>query len=556
MKGNAKKIIYWLLVATVCMGIPGYIWASPSCEVKVKDAGPPLVVEFIFQETQVGLKSIVVKENENFLFADENFFPGTTAPITYTFAQLSGTTEPYAEVEATDMNGRTTICTYPASEPPQPPQAPQCSVAVDSGPPFTVSFSIVDATEGLQSISVEEEINADVDIPPFTVGTTESVIVTAQKMDEFADFRVTLAVSDMDGNQRTCGYDQQAQQDTQDPQVVLTNEAPGPPTTLEITAQDDQSGIQTITTVEAINAEVQIPAFTAGATSPVIITVSQITALFDFSVRIEVVDRGGNKTPFHYQTAINEFRPEIDLVGQDSQYFFEDDWISQIFSNGKDAGGTRINNFSDFQPEERFDTNAGQASADSCYSTSNRTYPSVLTPTWTEAEYAWEIVLQMQPATDLMLGLHVCVLKTGEDDIWTAGFQSGFYTSPWNQQVFLSRANPRLTALALPGPMAKEGFPAAGFILDTRRHSGLQVAPLNDSLITLQALANESVVIALPSHGGLNALGQTTYSLSQGDRIKVIISIPGDTPVDTRFGKDSANLQYIGKKGTEYTTND
>jgi len=555
MKKNVKKIIYWLLAATVCMGIPAYTWANPSCKVNVKDAGPPLTIEFIFQETQVGLKSIVVKENVNFLFTNERFLPGTTAPITYTFTQLSGTTEPYAEVEATDMNGRTTICTYPASEP--PPQAPQCSRAVDMGPPFTVSFTIVDATEGLQSISVEEEVNADVEIPPFTVGTTEPVIVTAQKRDEFADFRVTLAVSDMDGNQRTCEYDQQAQQDTQDPEVVLTNEDPGPPITLEITAQDDQSGIQTITTVEAINAEVQIPAFTAGTTDPVVITASQITTLFDIRVAIEVVDRSGNETTFRYQTAINQFRPEIDLVGQDSQYFFADDWISQIFANGKDAAGTRINDFSDFQSEgEGFVTNAGQTSPDSCYSTSNRTYLSVLVPTWTEAEHVWEIVLQMQPVTDLMLMLHGCALRTGEDDVWAAGFQSGFYTSPWDQQVFLSRANPRITALALPGPMAKEGFPAAGFNLDTRRHSGLQVAPLEDSLITLQALANESIVIALPYQGGLNALGQTTYALSQGDRIKVIISIPGDTPVDTRFGKDSASVQYIGRKGTEYTTND
>ena len=246
-------------------------------------------------------------------------------------------------------------------------------------------------------------------------------------------------------------------------------------------------------------------------------------------------------------------RPEYDAVGNDSQNFFNDfikEWV--------DTQNPWNENSRFF--EELFTVNNNlnpPLSADVCFDViPDREYLSVLTTPRRRAVYQWTIVLQMQPATDLMLMLHSCALRTGEDDIWAAGFQSGFYTSQWDQQVFLSQANPRITALALPGPMAQEGFPAAGFNLDTRRHSGLQVAPLEDSLITLQALANESIVIALPSQGGLNALGQTTYSLSQGDRIKVIISIPGDTPVDTRFGKDSASLQYIGRKGTEYTTND
>ena len=550
MKNNAKKIIYWLLAAAVCMGIPVHAWADPTCEVKIKDAGPPLIIEFIFQETQVGLKNITVKEVTNFLYDEENFLPGTTSPITYTFTQLNGTTELYAEVEATDMNDRTTTCTYPSTDP------PQCSVTEDDGPPFTVTFTIVDETEGLKSITVKEKVNATVDIPPFTSGTFEPVDVTAQKEndDEFEDFAVTLTVEDMIGNKKDCAYDQQVPQDTQDPQVTLTNEDPGPPIILEITAQDSQSGIETIEAIETINADVQIPAFTVGTTDPVKITASQENAQLDFSVAIEVVDRVGNKTTFRYETTVNQLRPEIDRVGQDDQYLFKDDWVpKQIFSNGRDAGGTRINRFSDF-PSEFFDP-SGQASADSCYSTSNRTYLSVLTPTWSEGEYEWEIVLQMQPATDLMLIMLGCVLITGEDDVWSAAYQTGFYTTPWNQPVFLNAANLSLTAIALPGPMASDEFPAEGFILDTKRHPSLQIAPLEDSLITVQAFASESIVIALPSDGGMNAAGQTTYSLSQGDRIRVIVRIPGNTTVDVRFGEDGAILQYIGKKGTEYTNN-
>ena len=551
MKKKAKKIIYWLLAATILMGIPAHSWADPTCEVKVKDPGPPKVISFIFQESQVGLKTIIATDYTNARIAMPGFFPGVTAPVTVTVTQINANVEVYAVIEATDMNNRTTTCRYPGSDP------PQCSVIdEDPGPPFTVSFSIVDPTEGLNSISVEEAVNATVDIPLFTVGTTEPVIVTAQKIDAFADFAVTLAVEDMDGNQNICEYDQQAPPDTQDPQVVLTSIDPGPPTILEITAQDSESGIRTIETVEAINAVVQIPAFAVGTTEPVVITASQNVGQLDFSVEIEVVDRSDNKTTYRYETANMTFRPEIDLVGQDSQYFFKDDWISQIFINGKDNFGTRINDFSAFQ-SEIFSTTAGQESVDTCYSTPTRSYLSVLTPTWTQAGYEWEIVLQMKPAADLVLKLHGCVFKTGENDVWTAGYQTGFYNAPWapNEPVFISKANPRLTVRALPGPLAKDGFPAQGFLLDTRKHSGLQIAPLADSLITVQTLAGESIVIALPYQGGINASGQTMYSLSPGDRIKVIVDIPGDTTADVRFGEDGAILQYIGLKGTEYTTN-
>ena len=553
MKKKAKKIVYWLLAATVFMAIPAHTWADPTCEVIVVDPGPPKIINFVFQESQVGLKSIIAKEYMNANIAMPGFISGYTAPVTVTVTQKNANIEFYAVIEATDMNNRTTICRYPGSDP------PQCSVIdEDPGPPFTVSFSIVDPTEGLNSILVEEAVNADVDIPPFTVGTTEAVIVEAQKIDEFADFRVTLAVSDVDGNQNSCAYDQQAPQDTNDPQVVLSDLDPGPPIKLEITAQDSESGIRTITTVEAINATVQIPGFAVGTTEPVVITASQTVENLEFRVVFEVVDRSDNKTTYRYETAGMKFRPEIDLVGQDSQYFFRDDWISQIFINGKDNQGTRINDFSAFTPAEFFSTTAGQATIDECYSTPTRSYLSVLTPTWGEAEYRWEIVLQMKPATDLVLRLHGCVFKTGENDVWTAGYQTGFYTVPWapNQPVYVSAVNPRLTVQALPGPMAKEGFPSQGFFLDTRRHSGLQVAPLADSLVTVQTLASESIVIALPSQGSVNASGQTTYSLSQGDRIKVVISIPDNTTTaDVRFGEDGAILQYIGMKGTEYTNN-
>ena len=552
MKYKIKNIFFWLFAAIALMGMPALVRAEPTCEVKVKDQGPPKIIEFVFLESQVGIKKITIKEYKNVTFQKPTFYPGVTTPITVTVTQTNPNVDFYAVIEATDMNDLETVCQYPGEEP------PQCSlIDEDPGPPLTVAFSIVAPTEGLSTISVEEAVNANVDVPAFTVGTTEEVIVSAQQIDTFADFSVSLIASDLNGNQSTCGYDQQAQQDNTDPQIILTSVEPGPPTRLEISAQDNESGIQTINTVEATNADVQISAFSPGTTEPVVITAVQSVADLQFKVEIEVVDRNGNKASYSYETANASFRPEIDLVGQDSDYFFRDDWTSQIFINGTNIFGTRINDFSAFQSES-FSTTAGQASVDTCYSTSDREYLSMLTPTWTDAKYEWVIVLQMKPATDLMLKINGCVFKPGEDDIWTDSYQTGFYTLPWapDEPIFVTRFNPRLTVQALPGPMAKESFSADGFTLDTRSHSGLHVVPLIDSLVTVQNLPGESIVISLPAEGSTNASGQMTHSLSQGDRIKVVISIPGNTTADVRFGASGTALKYIGIGGTEYTTND
>ena len=550
MQNKTKKIIYWLIGAIVLMGIPTTSLADPTCEVIIKNPGIPKVIDFIFQESQIGLKEINIIDYKNATFNMPGFLPGDTSPITVTVTQINANLEFYVVIQAKDIQNSDTVCEYPGTEP------PQCSiVSVDPGPPFTVLFSIISPIVGLDSITVKEAVNADVDIPSFSIGTTQEILVEAQIIDDFDDFSILLEAIDLDGNASTCEYNQQAQQDTQAPQITLTSIDHGPPIQMEITAQDQASGIQVINIIEAINADVQIPLFTAGTTGQVLIMAYQINENLQFAVEIEVADQNGNKNNYRYETSNNKTRPEIDIVGMDSQYFFSDAWINRIFTNGIDIFGNNINNLSDFQ-SEYFSTTAGQETLDTCYSTQGHSYFSILTPTWTEATYSWEIVLQMKPATDLVLKLNGCVLKTGADDVWSDGYQTGFYTLPWapTQPKFVSGANPRLTVHALPGDMAKEGFPYNGFILDTRKHSGLQVTPLDDSLITIQSLVGESIFIVLPTEGGINSSGQTMHSLSQGDRIRVTISIPGNTTPDVRLGSSGVALQYIGIKGTEYST--
>ncbi len=644
MENKIRRIIFGFMTAIVIMAFSAAGRAEPSCEVRVKDPGPPMVIEFIFQESQVGLKNIIIKDFSNVTIIRPAVSQGTTDPVTVTVTQKYTFLTFSAVIEATDMEDRTTVCQYP-----QESEPPQCSVVnVDPGPPLTVLFSIIDPTAGLSSISVAESVNADVNIPSFTVGTTQEVIVEAKKIDPFDEFSVILSVSNINGSIGTCEYSQQAQEDTQSPQLHLTAIDPGPPNHLEITAQDHESGIQTINTIEAVNVDVDIPAFTAGTTEPVLITADQIdenllfsveievidqsnnkasyryefdtqdphiflTAIdygppnhleiaaqdhesgiqsiniieavnadisipdftvgttepvlitadqieenFQFSVEIEVTDRSGNKKSYRYETLSIETRPEIDLVGQDSEYFFIDDLINQIFINGKDGNGDPINDFSAFQTES-FTSSSGQSTLDTCYSIpEGQSYYSILTPTWTQGEYTWEIVLQMKPATDLILRLNGCVLQPGADDVWTDGYQTGFYKLPWapNQPVFNGGANPVLTLRALPGPLAKEGFSSDGFLMDTRSNSGLQVTPLDESPVTIQSFTGKSIVVVLPVEGRINASGQTMHSLSQGDRIKVTITLPGNTTPDVRFGASGSALQYIGVKGTEYSTDD
>ena len=49
--------------------------------------------------------------------------------------------------------------------------------------------------------------------------------------------------------------------------------------------------------------------------------------------RVMAGDRAGNKSTYLYEVADLQLRPEIDLVGDDSQYFFRDDWINQLLIN-------------------------------------------------------------------------------------------------------------------------------------------------------------------------------------------------------------------------------
>jgi hypothetical protein len=443
---------------------------------------------------------------------------------------------------------------------------PVCGVSrVIPGPPLQVEFTVQDSKLGLKSINVVEQINASVQISPFPFppGFINPVVVTATKGGGAQALKVTLQAEDMKGGVSTCQYEEEAQpppppppEDTDAPLCFLSDESSGPPAWVKVGIQDTGSGLESIVAMEQTNATVSIPSFQEGTTTVVEVLVSQSVPNLAFSVVLQATDRSGNPSTCSYPTvSLTKTRPEFDAVGKDRTNAFSDFYKTLVVQHGLDSAGRVINDLSDFA-QESFTTSAGALTPDPCFSVPGKTYLSALTPTWTEASYGWKITLQMKPASDLSLNLIGCILRAGESDPWTQARQTGLYRTPWpaEEPIFLPFANPKVTVRAFPGPFAVLGFPEAGFYLDARPQPGFNVSALKNSECTLQSLLEESVLLVAPITGHTNALGETVYELSQGDRLSITVELPYNSTADIRFGKDNAVVKYLGFVGTEYIT--
>jgi hypothetical protein len=81
---------------------------------------------------------------------------------------------------------------------------PMCMLtSKTAGPPAQIEIMIGDET-GLASIVVTTSTNADTPVPPFSVGTTAMVMVTATKIDQSKGASVALTVTDTAGNETKC----------------------------------------------------------------------------------------------------------------------------------------------------------------------------------------------------------------------------------------------------------------------------------------------------------------------------------------------------------------
>jgi hypothetical protein len=79
-----------------------------------------------------------------------------------------------------------------------------CPARVIAGPPTQLQVTVSDPQTGLQSIVVTQSDNADTPVPPFTVGTTDPVTITATKINQSQSAHVTIQVTDLAGNVVTC----------------------------------------------------------------------------------------------------------------------------------------------------------------------------------------------------------------------------------------------------------------------------------------------------------------------------------------------------------------
>jgi hypothetical protein len=81
----------------------------------------------------------------------------------------------------------------------------QCPITLnDPGPPARVEVTIKDTGTGIAEILVTRSENADTVVPPFTVGTTDPIVLSTTKIDQTQKARVEARVTDLAGNVRIC----------------------------------------------------------------------------------------------------------------------------------------------------------------------------------------------------------------------------------------------------------------------------------------------------------------------------------------------------------------
>jgi hypothetical protein len=82
---------------------------------------------------------------------------------------------------------------------------PTCPITLNQpGPPARVEVTMKDAGTGLAEILVTRSENADTVVPPFTVGTTDPVVLGSTKIDQSKRARVEARVTDLAGNVALC----------------------------------------------------------------------------------------------------------------------------------------------------------------------------------------------------------------------------------------------------------------------------------------------------------------------------------------------------------------
>jgi len=165
---------------------------------------------FTISDVGGGIQSILVTTSANADTPVPPFVVGDTGPITVTATKIDQSMSSTVAMRITDTSGNVTFCRLvfgPGGSPSTltlDTQAPTCGVSSTAGPPAQATFTLQDTESGLASVVVTLSNNADTVVPPFSVGTTGSLVVTATKIDQSQTSSVTLVVTDVAGFSRTC----------------------------------------------------------------------------------------------------------------------------------------------------------------------------------------------------------------------------------------------------------------------------------------------------------------------------------------------------------------
>lgn len=106
-----------------------------------------------------------------------------------------------------DTNGHEDVFIHELDSAPGDAVPPACTFAGTGTDPQgrkVIDIKTQDTGSGLASITVLKQVNSQVPIPSFTVGTTDPVVVRATKLDQTKPSQVQLRVTDVAGNATTC----------------------------------------------------------------------------------------------------------------------------------------------------------------------------------------------------------------------------------------------------------------------------------------------------------------------------------------------------------------
>jgi hypothetical protein len=244
-------------------------------------------------------------------------------------------------------------------------------------------------------------------------------------------------------------------------------------------------------------------------------------------------------------------RPEFDVVGNDNSSHFKDAITTLVLK------ANPWNTKSDFTggpfPVMEYFSPPVQLTDDICYDG----YRSAYTQWRRPARYEWQIVLQMDPQSDLDINIEQCVVKHSSTTVfgkipWEGGDQTGRYQLTDGTVFFIPGANPSITVEASPGPNAVFGF-TSPFILTGRTQCGITEIPLKYMSYTGTTIWDSTLVARMPEYMTAAPDGGVEYPLSAGDTIKITIAIPFLNSVDIRYGQDNVTVRYIGVNNTIFT---